>query len=350
MLSLAAAGLIGAGIAGITGFAGSLINKSSQDKATSLNKEQFKKQMAYQKERDELLDSRYEDETAYNRAFAEDERSYNRALQEKIFEREDTAIARQAQQLSDLGINPLSQNMNGLGAGEALSSTSAPQAGNSQSSLMPSAPHNDAYTNFDFGLSGALDYVNTVERLDSAGVQRDLTRQEANMQKLQNLVYAKEHGITVDKDGNPLGYVPAYTVQEQEEFDRSVKEIEKRDKEASAQRNERENDYQKYTAGHDSEHPVAKIARDTTWQAAQGVTSLQKSIDDGYKSFSDRVKSARDSMMDYAMNTYNKYFGKKGKFGSGKSAVRGRGKWINEYIRDQYSKANDFAIDDYYNF
>lgn len=349
---------------GIGHLGSSAINKAAQDEANRENKRQFNKQFEYQKERDELLDSRYEDETAYNRAFAEDERSYNRALQEKIFEREDTAIARQAQQLSDLGINPLSQNMNGLGAGEAVSSTSAPQAGNSQSSPMPSAPHLDAYTGFNLGigsLDSVLEYMNQAENLHSAGVQRDLVRQEANMQKLQNLVYAKEHGISVDENGNPSGYVPAYTVQEQEEFDRSIKEIEKRDKEASAQRNERENAYQKATAGHDSEHPVAKLARDTTWQAIQAATNIKKAYDDhtgdvsdddgkdsDKTSLLDRLKETRDSMLKYTMSTYSKFFGKKGKFGSGKSAVKGRGKWINEYIRDQYNKANDLAIDNYY--
>ena len=53
---------------------------------------------ALMKERNKIEDARYEDETAYNRAWAEDERNYNRALQERLFEREDTAITRQAEE------------------------------------------------------------------------------------------------------------------------------------------------------------------------------------------------------------------------------------------------------------
>ena len=99
----------------------------------------------FQKERNAIEDARYAEETAYNRAFAEEERAYNRAfaederkyqrnwaqdertyqrdwalnerdyqrsLQQTIFDREDTAIARQADALRAQGINPASQNAN----------------------------------------------------------------------------------------------------------------------------------------------------------------------------------------------------------------------------------------------
>ena len=97
-----------------------LTGQHSQEKINDEN-------LQYQRERNAIEDARYEEETAYNRAFAEDERAYNRAfaeeeqaynrafaederayqrdwsqnerdyqrsLQQKIFEREDTAIAR----------------------------------------------------------------------------------------------------------------------------------------------------------------------------------------------------------------------------------------------------------------
>ena len=66
-------------------------------RANEYNKEIAEENLEYQKERNAIEDSRYEEETAYNRAFAEDERQYQRdfaenqrdyerALQQQIFE------------------------------------------------------------------------------------------------------------------------------------------------------------------------------------------------------------------------------------------------------------------------
>ena len=51
---------------GITG-------QKSQEKINDQN-------LAFQRERNQIEDTRYQEETAYNRAFAEDERAYNRRL------------------------------------------------------------------------------------------------------------------------------------------------------------------------------------------------------------------------------------------------------------------------------
>ncbi len=166
--------------------------------------------LEYQKERNAIEDARYEEETAYNRAFAEDERAYNRAfaedervyqrewaqnerdyqrsLQQTIFDREDTAIARQAEALKAQGINPASQNMNGLGAGSIVSS-SAP--GSSTSPGTTSAPTlsgrggkalNKAMITSQ-GLNGLLSPIlqtlNTVDTLKGNGIQRDILNAQA---------------------------------------------------------------------------------------------------------------------------------------------------------------------------
>lgn len=191
--------------------------------------------LEYQRERNSIEDARYEDETKYNRAFAEEERAYNRAfaedelayqrnwaqdertyqrnwalderdyqrsLQQTIFDREDTAIARQAEALREQGINPLSQNMNGLGAGAVVSSTSAPTttSGVSSSPSSTSAPTLSGRGGRALqkamitsqGINGLLapilQTLNTIDTLQGNGIQRDVlnaqavkTQAEANM-------------------------------------------------------------------------------------------------------------------------------------------------------------------------
>lgn len=175
--------------------------------------------LQYQKERNAIEDARYTEETAYNRAFAEDERAYNRAfakyerayqrdwaqnerdyqrsLQQTIFDREDTAIARQAEALRAQGINPASQNMNGLGAGSVVSSSGP---GSSSAPGSTSAPTlsgrggqalNKAMITSQ-GINGLLSPIlqtlNTVDTLKGNGIQRDiLNAQAVKMQAEANM-------------------------------------------------------------------------------------------------------------------------------------------------------------------
>lgn len=166
--------------------------------------------LQYQRERNEIEDERYSEETAYNRAFAEEERAYNRAfaederayqrawaqderdyqrsLQQTIFEREDTAIARQAEALRAQGINPASQNMNGLGAGSVVSS-SAPGTSTAPGSI--SAPvlsgrGGKALQKAMITSSGVngllapiLQTLNTIDTLQGNGIQRDVINAQA---------------------------------------------------------------------------------------------------------------------------------------------------------------------------
>ena len=150
--------------------------------------------LSYQKERNKIEDARYEEETAYNRAFAEDERAYNRALQQQLFEREDTAQIRQAEQLSALGINPLSQQLNGAGAGQVVGSATAP----TDSVRGGTTLHND-FKMQDMGVMQALaplaSLANTINQVATGQGQRDLLQSQVDKQQLENYITARKHGI-----------------------------------------------------------------------------------------------------------------------------------------------------------
>lgn len=201
-------------------------DKFKNGDTNSTNKEVADENLAYQRERAEIEDKRYEEETSYNRAFAEDERDYNRAfaederayqrewaadereynraLQQQLFEREDTAISRQANELSRLGINPLSQNMNGLGAGSVVSSSPAGISAYSGSFAPTSSGRGGQALHNDFRMQdeGMLSIISTVGSLISGlngvqtqGIQRDSLQLQNDRQYLENLVFAHEHGI-----------------------------------------------------------------------------------------------------------------------------------------------------------
>lgn len=196
----------------------------------------------YQIERNRIEDARYEDETKYNRAFAENERAYNRAfaeeeqaynrafaedernyqrdwalnernyqrdwalnerdyqrsLQQQIFEREDTAIARQAEALRAQGINPLSQTLNGLGAGSVVSSSSSGSSSPGSSFLPSTTSYHSANAPVLSGRQGKalqkamitsqgingllapiLQTFNTIDSLKGNGIQRDVINAQA---------------------------------------------------------------------------------------------------------------------------------------------------------------------------
>lgn len=223
------------------------------------------------------------EEQAYNRAFAEDERNYQRDwalnernyqrdwalnerdyqrnLQQQIFEREDTAIARQAEALRAQGINPLSQSLNGLGAGSVVSSSSPGSSSSGSSSPVSSSsgssslPSSTSYHSANApslsgrqgkalqkamitsqGINGLLGPIlqtmNTVDNLRGAGLQRDIlnaqamkTQAEANISIMNMLdtsnrlnlpkysfTYGqgnkKSYSAEYDKGYNPYTYSP----------------------------------------------------------------------------------------------------------------------------------------------
>lgn len=176
----------------------------------AVNAEIANENLNYQRERNEIEDARYDEETAYNRAFAENERDYqrafaeeqrdyDRALQQKIFDREDTALERQASSLSKLGINPLSQNMSGLGAGQALQSSAPVGATAPGLSARGGSPLNNQFKMQDSGmlpiLSSMLSLADTVNGIETGKYQRDALALQNDKMFLNNLREANKLGI-----------------------------------------------------------------------------------------------------------------------------------------------------------
>lgn len=263
--------------------------------------------LQYQKDRNAIEDARYEDETSYNRAFAENERAYNRAfaeneraynrafaeeqrdynraLQQQIFEREDTAIERQAQSLSKLGINPLSQSMNGLGAGQAVSST-MPSSSSSASSSIPSASsrggqalYNDFIMQDAGNMSSILSLLNSIENINTNGIQRDLLLEQKDFQRLQNEAQAIENNYLAEKRASEIADLKSSTKSKEGNEKRSEEKhpYEVEDIKATAERNERENKFQKDWNLTDNTNSKARTGADIA-QLFSTTTEKQKNM------------------------------------------------------------------------
>lgn len=197
---------------GITG-------QQSQEKMAEEN-------LQYQKDRNKIEDDRYTEETDYNRDFVEDERDfnrafalnerayqrqwalndrdYNRSLQQEIFNREDTAIERQADQLSKLGINPLSQSMNGLGSGSVVSSPTAGSSPAPTSLGVPSASsRGGSALHKDMQVVDSLlplvqlagDLTSSIEGVSTGKLNRDALRLENDRKFIENKILAHKNGF-----------------------------------------------------------------------------------------------------------------------------------------------------------
>lgn len=142
-----------------------------------LNKQIADENLALQKE-----------EQQWQHDFATDERDYNRALQQQLFEREDTAIERQAEQLSKVGINPLSQELNGLNAGQPIGNVNP-------NSVTPQNQFQMQDTGLMSVLSALGGFTQQMNQVSSGSLQRDSLALENDKKMLENLVYANEHGI-----------------------------------------------------------------------------------------------------------------------------------------------------------
>lgn len=295
-------------------------------------------QRDYLRGRDALSDARYAEETAYNRAFAEDERDYQRALQQNIFEREDTAIERQANQLSKLGINPLSQQMNGLGSGSVVSSSSAPMAGSQSSNGSVSAPVGDSPASSSRGgkalhadmispdsmIGPAMELVNSVGNLAGQGIQRDALRLQNQRSKIENLILAAENGIQFDENGNPFyttGRIPRYTSSD-------FNEVDYRDKNASANRNERVDKFQDFWSVND-QTPKAILSVPA---AAEALTASSQNSATGKKS-SDVLR---------LLETVEKYTGPSLFNSLLPAGTQPAGKLARKGISTVYNKVKDF--------
>ena len=276
--------------------------------------------LQYEKERNAIEDARYKEETAYNRAFAEDERAYNRrfaeeereynrALQQQIFEREDTAIERQAQSLSKLGINPLSQSMNGLGAGQAISTSSpSPSFSPSMSSRGGQALHNDFIMQDSGNLSAILSLLNSVENINTNGIQRDLLREQKDFQRLQNEAQSIENNYLAEKRAAEIADLRSSTKSKEGNEKRSEEKhpYEVEDIKATAERNERENKFQKDWNLTDNTNNKARSGADIA-QLFSTTTEKQKNMTENspFNSIKDTLSNSAKIIADSLAEIFN---------------------------------------------
>lgn len=296
-------------------------DKFKNGKTNEVNKEIADENLQYQKDRNAIEDARYEEETAYNRAWAENQRDYERALQQQIFDREDTAIERQVAQLSKLGINPIGQNLNGLGAGAPVSATSQP----GMSARGGQALHND-FVMQDQGLLQAISPImslaNGVSQLSTDGIQRDSIRAERDYQLLKNqeqeinnAILANKNGISIDNDGNII--LPDYSIKNQQKEKTEYENLE-----ASKNRNVREDVFQETYGSHDLASNVNRIVTDAASQADRAVDAvtspaskvLAESAKRKIKNYGESLKQGWENdkkrarkAWDYAKSFYNNF-------------------------------------------
>lgn len=302
--------------------------------------------LQYQKERNAIEDARYENETAYNRAFAEDERTYQRAfsaeeqsynrafaenerayqrewdlnqrdyersLQEKMFEREDTAIARQSEALRAQGINPLSQSMNGLGAGSVVSSSpsrstgySGSSAGSSVSAPALSGRQGKALQKAMItaqGINGLLGPIlqtmNTVDNLRGSGIQRDIlnanamqAQAEANMSIMEmfdmsnhlnmksfNFPYGKGQGKNYFFSQTDESYKPYfYSPQQVQIFEQNPKRLQSLTTGRQADNLDSVHDAMSFMTGKLSDYLSSKLGIDIPSNVQDSFTSIVESL------------------------------------------------------------------------
>lgn len=342
-------------------FLGGLFGVADSAMRTNMDWNINQENLNYQRERNKIEDARYSDETAYNRdfaederaynrafaederdynrAFAEDERAYNRALQQQIFEREDTALERQAESLSKMGINPLSQNMNGLGAGQAItstlpSSTSAPSANAPSMSSHSGQALKNEMKSISF-LSPILSFLDTANGLKTGEYQRDLLKSQRDKQlldnqaqEINNLIYMKKYGVKIDDNGTMS--IPSFNHTEQD-----FREVEYADKTASKNRNVREDYIQDKYGSHDMSSTVDRIATDTAHHADDSKTYLTNTT----KNATENVMKVLSSIADDKINDF-KQFVKNG-YNNDISRVKSRYNQIKNWFKNHIANNDE---------
>ena len=151
-----------------------------------------------------------------NLGFQRENLEYQKELQKQIFEREDTSYQRTKADMLAAGLNPLSmQGTNG--AGEAIATSPLNNNFQSQIGAPMQAPQyikpetKDPlsplrYINEVVGSTTGL--AGTISNLATGTLQRDQIQLANERQRLENLVYAKQHGINIDTKEvqNPYGW------------------------------------------------------------------------------------------------------------------------------------------------
>lgn len=147
-----------------------------------------------------------------NLNFQRENLEYQKALQQQIFEREDTSYQRTKADMLAAGLNPLSmQGTNG--AGEAIATQPLNNNFQSQQSAPMQATQYQKAQTMSSPLQSILSMVQAstsvagaVGQISNLGVQRDLLQQQAEKQRLENLVYAKIHDIDENEVKNPFAW------------------------------------------------------------------------------------------------------------------------------------------------
>lgn len=297
-------------------------------KTNEVNERIANQNLEYQKERNAIEDERYREETAYNRAFAEDERDYQRALQQQIFEREDTAIERQAESLSKLGINPLSQNMSGLGSGAVVSASVEPSA----SARGGSALHND-FEMSDMGILSAISpimsFLNGVDNINTNGLQRDALREQNDYQRLLNQEKALQNSFLEQKLIDEQS-----ARKEDNRHKKTINPSTELKEKSSAERSQRENVFQDTYGVTDNTNSYVRAVTDATKQAERSINYVQDKVGDLSKSATKTlVQSAKQKLKDYSDYLKNGWKNDKRRF---KNFINGINNFGNKYLSENY--------------
>lgn len=259
-------------------------------------------------------------EQDWQHKFSEDERNYNRALQQQIFEREDTAILRQAEQLSKLGINPLSQQMNGSQSGAVVS-------GVSPNSVSPQ----NGFVMQDKGImeviSPILSLVNGMSNLNTQGLQRDSIREQNDYQRLLNQEKALQNQFLENKLNQE-----EEARAEENRHKKAKNPSEELKEKANAERIERENQYQKDFGVTDNTNTYVRMTTDVARQgqrfneglgnvsdivggvsknalsalasgAKQKINEYKQSLKNGFENDKKRFKKVKDWFKSHTMSS-----------------------------------------------
>lgn len=122
---------------------------------------------------------------------------YNKALQERIFNREDTAYQRTKKDMLEAGLNPLT--MQGInGAGEAIALSPLNNSYNAQMGS-PMQAHQNIKANHMGSISTIapqlLSVIQGVNSLKSGQLQRDSIALENDRKSIENYILARRYGI-----------------------------------------------------------------------------------------------------------------------------------------------------------
>lgn len=209
-----------------------------------------------------------------NLAFQRDNLDYQKQLQQKIFDREDTAYQRTASDMSAAGLNPLAMSSTN-GAGEAI------QTDPLHNDFQRETPHLQG-AGIGQALAPMLSMLTSVQDMAHGNLERDSLRLENERKKLENMVFAHKNGLKIASDGNwSFGENAPYTDRE-------------RDK-SSVERGNRVNEWQQATGMNDMVSGIGPV-ESTILTAASALNPANSSSGSPSDSYYDNVlKSLKTS-------------------------------------------------------